>query len=139
LRFFAKKYFREHRRVGWELDESWMRVDDVVWERWECSERVLKNTKVLFFQQSWRGGPEGPLFRVCCKNLQEAGSWLELKWLQSNLSTPSLPLPCADAHNTNTGVWGLGLWVRHTDPEDVSSPEGPRVRERIALRTLTSL
>jgi hypothetical protein len=39
--------------------------------------------------------------------------------------------------NTATGVWGLGLWVRHTDPEDVSSPEGPRVRERIALRTLT--
>jgi hypothetical protein len=46
-----------------------------------------------------------------------------------------LPFPCADAHNTNTGVWGLGLWVRHTDPEDVSSPEGPRVRERVALRT----
>jgi hypothetical protein len=36
-------------------------------------ERVLKNTKkMMFFSNPEEGGPKGPLFRGCCKNLQRA-------------------------------------------------------------------
>ena len=38
-------------------------------ERDESVQRVLKNTKVLFFSNPEEGGPKGPLFRIL-KNLQ---------------------------------------------------------------------
>ena len=151
LKKFKKKLFGEM-RVGGELVES---VCEVVWEscgrcvrecwkheKWRFSAIPKRGVQRALFQDSEQTFREivGEL-RERAGDVQRASkclrSWRDYRVICLLLH---IPPPCADAHEHQI-LWagGLGLLVRHTDPEDVSSPEGPRVRERIALRTLTSL